>query len=38
MLYQVKDPGLLLQQLWLLLWHRFYPWPGNNSHAVGVAK
>ena len=24
---QVKDPALSL--LWLWLWHRFDPWPGN---------
>lgn len=33
----VKDLALALQQLWLLLWHRFDPWPGN-LHAVGMAK
>ena len=25
----VKDPALSLQQLGLLLWCRFDPWPGN---------
>ena len=25
----VKDPRLSLQHLWLLLWHRFDPWPRN---------
>ena len=25
----VKDPALSLQQLGLLLWHGFDPWPGN---------
>ena len=25
----VKDPVLSLQWLWLLLWRRFDPWPGN---------
>ena len=28
-LYQVKDPALLLQQLVSLLWCGFHPWPGN---------
>ena len=26
---QVKDLALSLLSLWLLLWYRFYPWPGN---------
>ena len=26
---QVKDLGLSVLWLWLLLWHRFDPWPGN---------
>ena len=26
---QVKDPVLSLLWLWLLLWHRSSPWPGN---------
>ena len=26
---KVKDLALSPQQLWLLLWHRFHPWPGN---------
>ena len=26
---QVKDPMLSLQQLGVLLWHGFDPWPGN---------
>ena len=26
---QVKDPVLSLQQLRLLLWRRFDPWPGT---------
>ena len=25
----VKDPAMSVLWLWLLLWHRFYPWPGN---------
>jgi len=25
----LKDPGLSLQRLWLLLWLRFNLWPGN---------
>ena len=29
MAQQVKDLVLSLQWLWLLLWHRFSPWPGN---------
>ena len=29
MVQQVKDAVLLLQQLWLLLWHGFDPWPKN---------
>ena len=29
MVQQVGDPALSLQQLGLLLWHRFNPWPGN---------
>ena len=30
-----KDLALSLQQLLLLLWHRFYSWPGN-FHMVQV--
>ena len=26
---QVKDPAVSLQQLRLLLWRGFHPWPGN---------
>ena len=29
MAQQVKDPVLSLLWLWLQLWHRFDPWPGN---------
>ena len=29
MAQQVKDLVLSLQQLGLLLWYRFDPWPGN---------
>ena len=29
MAQRVKDPMLSLQQLGSLVWHRFYPWPGN---------
>ena len=34
---QVKDLALSHQQLGLLLWRRFAPWPGL-PRAVGVAK
>lgn len=34
----VKDPVLLLKQLWSLLWRRFSPWPGNFSYAADTAK
>ena len=29
MVQQVRDPALSLQQLGLLLWRGFGPWPGN---------
>ena len=29
MVQWVKDPALSLQQLGLLLWREFDPWPGN---------
>ena len=29
MVQQVRDPALSLQQLGLLLWRGFDPWPGN---------
>ena len=29
MVQQIKDPGLSLQRLMLLLWHTFFPWPRN---------
>ena len=31
----VKDPALLMMQLWLRLWHRFDPWP-RNIHMLWV--
>ena len=34
----VKDPVLSLQQLGVLLWPRFNPWPGELLHARGTAK
>ena len=34
----VKDLVLSLQQLRLLLWLRFDPWPGNFLVAAGAAK
>ena len=35
MAQQVKHLMLSLQQLELLLWHEFHPWP-RNFHMVGV--
>ena len=37
MAQQVKDLTLSLQQLGLLLWHGFDPWPGN-SHLLQVKQ
>ena len=34
----VKDPALSLQQLHLLLWRGFDPWPGELLPTAGVAK
>lgn len=34
----VKDQALSLQWLWLLLQHRFNPWPGNLHIAAGATK
>ena len=34
----VKDLALSLQQLRLLLWHRFDPWPRKLSHVASTAK
>ena len=34
---QAKDPALSLQQLKLLLWHRFDSWP-KNFHMPRTAK
>ena len=36
--FWVKDLALSLQQLRLLLWHRFDSWPREFPHATGVAK
>ena len=38
MVQRVKAVALSLQRLGSLLWFGFKPWPGERSHAVGVAK
>lgn len=38
MVQWVKDLMLSLLWLWLLLWHRFDPWPRELVDAAGAAK
>ena len=38
MVQQVQDLASSQQQLGLLLWHGFNPWPGELPKVTGVAK
>ena len=35
---QVKDPAVPLLWLGWLLWHKFYPWPGNFHMPLAEPK
>ena len=38
MAHLVKDSVFSVLWFWLLLWHRFDPWPWELLHAMGMAK